>query len=323
MSIFDEEPGSRPLRAGFILTEKFSLMAFASTLEPLRAVNTVLGETLYEWVLLTVDGAPVHASSGLQVVPEGKLDDSPYDAVFVIGGLETERIDDPVLSGFLRRSLRMGATLIGVSTASFIFARAGLLDNRRSTVHWDYIDGFREDFPHLEVSGELYEMDGPVITCAGGAAGMDLMMHLIGQRHGHGLATRIGDWFVQNRIRDRHEHQRTDLRTRIGVSNPKLLAAIAIMEANLETPLTREEIAVEIGLSTRQLERLFRKYLSATPKKYYFSLRMQKARQLLRQTSMPILDIAIASGFVSASHFAKCYREFFGRTPRGDRGPSA
>ncbi len=322
MSIFDEKPDRLPQNFGFIMTEDFSLMAFASVIEPMRAANSIANKTLFTWTLLTLDGEPVRSSSGMQIVPDGKLDETRFDAIFLIGGINTERIDDVRLLNGLRRALRMGASLVGVSTGSFVFGKAGILNNRRCTVHWDYRSSFEEAFPHLDVSDELYEIDGPVITCAGGAAAMDLMLYLLGRQFGHELATLVGDWFVQSRMRDKHEHQRTDLRFRTGISHPKLLAAVAMMEENLEIPLNREEIADSVDLSTRQMERLFRKYLRSTPKRYYFTLRMHKAQSLLRQTTMPILDVAIACGFVSASHFAKCYREYFGLTPRDDRGPS-
>ena len=183
------------------------------------------------------------------------------------------------------------------------------------------VDALQEDFPHLNITAELFEIDGPAVTCAGGTAAMDLMVHLIGRHLGHKMSARVTDWFILRKVRDARESQRMDLRSRIGVSHPKLLSAIGLMEENLEAPLNREEIAEEVNLSTRQLERLFRKYLHSTPRKYYFSLRMHKAQLLLRQTSLPILEVALACGFVSASHFAKSYREFFGRTPRADRGP--
>ena len=322
MSIFDHPPERTPQRFGFLLLESFPLMGFASALEPLRAVNAQMEKSVFEWVLLSEDGEAVTSSSGLKIMPDEAVGSEDFDVVVVVAGLNVEHVDCPRTISWLRRIIRVGVTIVGVSTAAYVFARAGILENRRATIHWEHVDGLREDYPHLDISTELFEIDGSVITCAGGTAAMDLMIHLIGRQFGHAAAARVTDWFVLKRIRDRHENQRMDLRSRIGVSHPKLLAAIALMEENLEAPMNREEIAEAVNLSTRQLERLFRKYLHSTPRKYYFSLRMHKAQLLLRQTSLPILEVALASGFVSASHFAKCYREFFGRTPRADRGPS-
>lgn len=322
MTIFDHPPERTPQRFGYLLLDDFPLMAFASSVEPLRAVNTQTGKKIFDWVLLSEDGEPVVSSGGLKVVPDAAVGSKDFDVVVVVAGGTVEHVECPRTINWLRRIIRMGVTIIGVSTATHVLAKAGLLENRRATIHWEHASGLREDHPHLNISTELFEIDGAVITCAGGTAALDLMIHLIGRQLGHATATRVSDWFILKSIRDPHENQRMDLRSRIGVSHPKLLAAIALMEENLETPLNREEIAREVNLSTRQLERLFRKYLRSTPRKYYFSLRMHKAQSLLRQTSLPILEVALASGFVSASHFAKCYREFFGRSPRADRGPS-
>ena len=271
-----------------------------------------------------MDGQAVPASNSIDIMPNTSVaTEKHFDYLFVVGGTGAEKIRDPRALNFVRKLTRVGTVIGAVSTAPYLLAYAGLLDNRRCTIHWEYLDSFREDFPHLDITEELFEIDGQIITCSGGTASIDLLLHLISHSHGHDLATHVSEWFLHKQIREQSEHQRMALRFRVGVSHPKLLSAIQFMEENLETPLEREEIAEVVGLSTRQLERLFRKYLNSTPRKYYFGLRMQRARILLRQTSMSVLDVALASGFVSASHFAKCYREFFGHSPRRDRAPEA
>lgn len=322
MAFFERTLDRRPTKVAYLLTEGFSLMALASTVEPLRAANAVLREQAYRWITLSADGTAVSASNGMTFVPDLGLTPDGFDAAFIIGGLGVEHNSNPNVLNWIRRISRMGKPVGAVSTASYLLAQAGLLEHRRSTVHWDYIAGFREKFPTLEIVNDIYVVDGPVATCAGGTAAMDMLLHFLGERHGHSVATQISDWFVLKQMRDAGEAQRMDLRARVGVSHPKLLESVRLMEEHLEAPLTREEIAAKVNLSTRQLERLFAKYLNTTPRRYYFSLRMHKAQSLLRQTTMPILDVGIACGFVSASHFAKSYREFFSRTPRADRGPS-
>ena len=313
-----------PEQFGFLLLPSFSMMAFASAVEPLRAANTIAGRKLYEWTMISMDGQAVPASNSIDIMPNTSVaTEKHFDYLFVVGGTGAEKIRDPRALNFVRKLTRVGTVIGAVSTAPYLLAYAGLLDNRRCTIHWEYLDSFREDFPHLDITEELFEIDGQIITCSGGTASIDLLLHLISHSHGHDLATHVSEWFLHKQIREQSEHQRMALRFRVGVSHPKLLSAIQFMEENLETPLEREEIAEVVGLSTRQLERLFRKYLNSTPRKYYFGLRMQRARILLRQTSMSVLDVALASGFVSASHFAKCYREFFGHPPRRDRAPEA
>lgn len=311
-----------PEQFGFLILPSFSLMAFSSAIEPLRAANAIADRRLYEWTLLSVDGDPVKTSNNIDIMPnESVATERQFDYVFVVGGTGAERFKDQRALNFVRKVSRLGTTIGAVSTAPYLLAHAGLLDNKRCTIHWEYLDGFREDFPHLDITEEIFEIDGNVITVSGGTASIDLMLRIISHSHGHDIATHVSEWFLHKQIREHSEHQRMSLRFRVGVSHPKLLGAIQFMEENLENPMDREDIAGAVSLSTRQLERLFRKYLNSTPRKYYFGLRMQRARILLRQTSMSVLDVALACGFVSASHFAKCYREFFGHSPRRDRAP--
>ncbi len=315
-----DDPNEIPTRIGFLLVHNFSMMAFASAVEPLRSANRMASETLYEWRVYSVDGQPVSASNGIEVVPDGPMSQLDREKIVaVVAGIDVQKFEDERVLGFLRRASRQGRAVGALCTGSHVLAKAGLLDDRRCTIHWENLGGFTEEFPEIEVSSDLYEIDRDRFTCSGGTASLDMMLHLIGRQHGQTLANQVSEQFIHDRIREPHDHQRMELRARIGVSHPKLISVISEMEANLEEPLTQTDLAERAGLSTRQLERLFRKYLSATPTRYYLTLRLQRARQLLTQTSMSILSVALACGFVSASHFSKCYRECFGRTPRAER----
>ena len=305
---------------GFLLLPQFSMLAFSSAVEPLRAANRLSGRALYDWRILTADGRPIHSSSRMHLLPDGGLDDcGRLDFLFVVAGLAVQRLREPAVIAALRRLARGGCRLGALSTGSYLLAWAGLLDGFRCTVHWENLDAFREDFPDLDVTGELFEIDGPRLTCSGGTASLDMMLSLIAQSHGRDLAAQVAEQFIHERIRDTHDHQRMSLQGRLGISHPKLLQVIAMMEAHLEEPLARAELARRAGLSTRQLERLFRRYLGRTPTRYYLELRLHRARALLTQTAMSILNVALACGFVSASHFSKCYREFFHKMPREER----
>ncbi|MEQ8585628.1 MAG: GlxA family transcriptional regulator [Thalassobaculaceae bacterium] len=315
-----DDPNEIPTRIGFLLVNNFSMMAFASAVEPLRSANRMANETLYEWRVYSVDGKTVTASNGIDVVPDAPMADLDREKVVaVVAGVDVQKFEDERVLGFLRRASRQGRAVGALCTGSHVLAKAGLLDDRRCTIHWENLGGFTEEFPEIEVSSDLYEIDRDRFTCSGGTASLDMMLHLIGRQHGQTLANQVSEQFIHDRIREPHDHQRMELRARIGVSHPKLISVISEMEGNLEEPLTQTDLAERAGLSTRQLERLFRKYLSATPTRYYLTLRLHRARQLLTQTSMSILSVALACGFVSASHFSKCYRECFGRTPRAER----
>ncbi len=309
-----------PQEFGFFLHPQFSLLAFTSAVEPLRAANRMAERRLYSWKVISADGRSVTSSSGIEVAPDCGIEGVERIAnLTVVAGLHAHIHEDKRVYGWLRKLARQGTRVGAVSTGSYFLARAGLLDGCRCTIHWENLAAFQEDFPHLEVTSELFEIDRNRFTCSGGTASLDLMLSLIALEHGRDLATQVADQFIHERIRDAHDLQRMPLRSRLGISHPKLLKVVEIMEANLEEPLPRSELARRTGLSSRQLERLFRKYLGRTPTRHYLELRLHRARTLLIQTSMSILDVALACGFVSASHFSKCYREFFAKTPREER----
>ena len=318
--MFWGKPDSLPQQIGFHLVPRFSLMSFASAIEPLRSANRLAGDTLYEWRIFAEDTDPVPASNGIAVVPERPLAEvDRFPALILCSGTGTEDYSDDRLYGQLRRLARNGAQVGGLSGAPLLLARAGLLGDRRCTLHWEHIPGFVEEFPDIEVTDDLFEIDGPIFTCAGGSASMDMMLHMITLQHGHDLAAAVSEQFIHDRIREPTDRQRMALRMRIGHSHPKLVAAIAFMEDNLENPAPPPQLARSVGLSSRQLERLFRKYMGCTPARYYLDLRLKRARALLRQTTLSVLDVAVACGFASASHFSKRYRDLFGQSPRSDR----
>jgi transcriptional regulator GlxA family with amidase domain len=314
-------PRELPQKIGFVIVPSFSMIALMTAIETLRLANRLSGRELYRWPLFSMDGNPVRASNGFELTPDGDLEKaSELSTVAVCAGLDVHKIRDKALMSWLRRMDRKGADIGGICTGAYILARAGLLDGYNCTIHWEQLAGFAEDFPDIEITTELFEIDRQRFTCAGGTAGIDMMLNVIAMQHGHELAAQVADQFMHERIRDQHDHQRISLPARLGVRHPKLLSVIELMEKHLEEPLSRAQLARKAGLSTRQLERLFRKYLFRSPARYYLELRLNKARLLLLQTNMSVIDVALACGFVSASHFSKCYRDFFGRTPRKGRG---
>ena len=314
-------PRELPQRIGFVLIPSFSMIAFTAAVESLRLANRASDQCLYEWHLFSTDGQPVTASNGISLTPEGDLEKATdLPIVTICSGIDVQKHTHKGTLSWLRRMARKGADVGAICTGSHILARAGLLDGYRCTIHWENLASFAEDFPEIEVTSELFEIDRNRFTCAGGTAAIDMMLNVIAHQHGYELAAAVAEQFMHERIRDQHDHQRTSLPARLGVRHPKLLSVIAVMENNLEEPLSRIDLARDADLSTRQLERLFRKYLNRSPARYYLELRLNKARLLLVQTNMSIIDVALACGFVSASHFSKCYRDFFGRTPRKERG---
>ena len=315
----DKNSSAAVTRYGFLLMSEYSMMAFVAAIDQLRMANRLSGNCLYEWIILSETDAPVHASAGMAVTSIEMKKSGKLDAVFVCGGTHIETKVSKAVTAWLRVQAKSGTNLGAICTGTFILAQAGLLKGYRCTIHWENMIGLRERFPELVISPDVFEVDRDRYTCAGGSAAMDMMEHLIAQKHGRELAHEIAEEFLLERIRGRNDRQRPLLRLQLGASQPKLAEAVAFMQANIEEPISLDEISSHVGLSRRQLERLFRKYLHCVPNRYYRRIRLMRARQLLLQTPMLIVDIAFASGFVSTPYFSKCYREYFGVPPRDER----
>lgn len=312
--------GTKPTQIGFYLVPGFSMIAFAAAVEPLRLANRIAGHEIYRWETYSLDGHPVEASNGTTTVVDGSICDVVSLPVLIVcGGIGSEHHQHTALAAKLRRLGSHGTALGAICTGSYVLAHAGLLDGYRATVHWENLPGFSEEFPHIEAMIELYTIDRNRLTCAGGTAAIDMMLSVISLHIGHDVAAGVAEQLLHHRIRSGNEGQRMDLRARLNISHPKLLDAIREMEENLERPLSCADLADCVGLSPRQLERLFRKHLNSSPTRYYLSLRLDRAHFLLMQTSLSVLNVALACGFVSASHFSKCYREYFGWSPSDAR----
>ena len=303
----------------FLLMPGFSAIGFISAIEPLRVANRFRGE-LYRWHVLSADGGAVLASNGMSVNADAALEPLKKGAtLWVVAGFEPLKFVTPVLERWLHRLDNDGVILGGIDTGSVVLADAELLDGHRVALHWEAIEAFKESYPQLSVTQELFEIDRRRITCAGGTASIDLMLDLIGQAHGSELAIQVSEQFVLGRIRPRKDHQRMEIANRYGIRNKKLVHVIGEMEAHSEPPLTTLALAESINVTRRQLERLFRLHLNDTPSGFYLRLRLEKARQLLRQTDMSVLEVSIACGFESPSYFTRSYRARFARCPREDR----
>ncbi|MFO1069277.1 MAG: GlxA family transcriptional regulator [Geminicoccaceae bacterium] len=332
----DAVPTAAPASAGlrratetfaFLLVPDFTMISFAPAVEALRIANRMAGASLYRWIVASKDGQPVRASNGIEVNVDMGMAEigvmAPLPAIVVCSGLGGERYQDREVLAWLRRMDRLGAELGALCTGAYVLARAGLLDGVRCTLHWENLPGFREDFPDADVRSELFEIDGRRFTCSGGTASLDLMLHRIRSVHGERLATAVSEQCIVDRIRAPTDPQRQPVRRRLAVHHPKLVLAIELMEANIEEPIDQEALAARIGLSRRQLERLFRQHLRKTPAQHYLETRLDRARHLLQQTDQPVMAVACATGFVSASHFSTCFRQMYGHTPRQERLPAA
>lgn len=313
-----------PEPVGFLLIPRFSMMAYVSAVEPLRVANRLSGRELFSWHAFSPDGGPVEASNGMRLIVDGPIEAAKdLPSLIVCAGFDPQKHESRRLLSGLRQLSRQGVTLGALDTGAHILAKARLIDDIPVTMHWEAVPAFQEEFPHITVSDELFEVQDRFFTCAGGTAALDLMLDMIGRKHGVQLAIAVSEQFIHDRIRDRHDHQRLELSSRLRVTNSRVLKIVNAMERHLEQPLDNGELADLAGVSTRQMERLFKSLLGASPSEYYRNLRLSRARQLLRQTDMSVLDVAVATGFSSASCLSRRYRAHFALAPREDRREQA
>ncbi len=303
-------------RFGFILADGYALMSTAAAVEPLRAANHLAGRTLYDVRFLSVAGTPARSSAGawFDTVPLAEAG-KDYDAVFVAAGGNPFTITDGALAGHLRRLDRLGVALGGISGGAAVLVRAGVMGNRRFTIHWEHMEALRAitDTPLLERS--LFVIDRDRLTCAGGVAPLDMMHAIITAAHGMALARRVSDWFIHTRVRPSRDPQKAGTAETYNVHHPSLVAAIDLMGSHIADPLGLEQLAALSGLGTRQFQRLFRRALGQTAMAFYRDLRLAKADDLLRQSTLSVLDVGLATGFGNAAHFARCFRARYGVSP--------
>ncbi|HHL21225.1 MAG TPA: GlxA family transcriptional regulator [Aliiroseovarius sp.] len=317
----DTQPARRFV---FVLIDEFTLLSFAGAVDALRIANRQFARPAYDWQVISEDGAPVTCSAGVTVSVDGALSELHRDDTMILcGGLNIQANVSKKLIGWIRREARRGVRLGALCTAAHALAKAGLLEGRRATIHWENHDSFAEEFPDVELTKSVFVIDGKTMTTPGGTASIDLMLKLIAEDHGEQVANAVADQQIYTSIRTDQDNQRLSIPTRIGVRHPKLSTVVQMMEANIEEPISPSVLARDVGMSTRQLERLFRRYLNRSPKRYYMELRLQKARNLLMQTDMSVINVALACGFASPSHFSKCYRAHYQTTPYRERGTRA
>ena len=285
--------------------------------------NRICGENDYTWKALSMTGDAVSASDGLSVNVDNGIQDEnvldELDVIIVCGGRRVENNASKALSVWLRSVDKQGVGLGAICTGSYILAGAGLLDGYACSIHWENLTALAEQFPNITVSKSIFTIDRDRFTSSGGTSPVDMMLHMVSSQYGPDVSAGVAEQFIYERIRQSDDEQRIPLRHSEGRQSEKLLVAAELMDANIREPISQEELASYVGLSRRQLQRLFQRHLSCTPSSYYLKIRLQRARQLLRQTGNSIVEISVSTGFISSSHFSKAYRETYGHSPSAER----
>ncbi|MER8437235.1 GlxA family transcriptional regulator [Mesorhizobium sp. M1312] len=305
----------------------FSQLSLSSFVDPLRLANSVADKRVFEWTIVSPDGKPVECASGFSLAVAGDFAGiaqsiqackSP-SMVIVCAGERVEKQASSSLSRILRLCKRFGTPLAALGTATWLLAECGVLEDSACTIHWDKRAALAETFARLLVTDRLFVRDAQLATCAGEFASFDLVMDLISEHLGKEVALAVCRHTTAGHWRSASDRQWTITGSEM-VTSKALADIIRIMEEHVEDPLPLHDIARCVGRSRRQIERLFERCVSSSPMRYYMTLRLARAKRLVQQTDLPIVEVAIACGFASASHFSKCFRQVYGCNPTACRG---
>ena len=319
------------MKIGIILLSRFNMMSLTTALEPFRVANYLLPNAYYDWEYLSVDSKKITASNQMSVECNLLSDNhQDYDLVMLFGSWGAQEHHDGYLYNWLRKAKRHGVLLCVFELGVYIFARAGLLKGEHITTHWSLVAGFLEQFPDLNLSEQLYTINDNLISCAGGAAGIDLMLNLIYKHHGSQIVSEIADQILHHQIRPANTMQRHTMGGTSSFIHDDIKATIQMIQDNISEPLKVPEIANRVGISQRQLERYCKRYMGCSVVQLSQFLRLQHARTLLISTHLSILDISVASGFNSSSHFTQAFQKYFHKKPsqyrnawpQADKNPS-
>jgi transcriptional regulator GlxA family with amidase domain len=312
-----------PTRFGFLLINDFTLISMSSAVEPLRMANRICRKDFYQWCTISQSGKQVKASDGLSINVDFGIEDPEVlcdlDAIIVCAGRRVKEYTTEPVMRWLVAASKAGITLGAVCTGSYLLAKAGLLDQYSCSIHWENMAAVSDSYPRVNVSSHVYTIDRDRMTSSGGTAPVDMMLHLIRHQCGADVSAGVAEQFVYDNVRESTDRQRVPLKHTIGNQSEKLVTAVELMEANIKEPISQTDLAAYVGLSRRQLQRLFHRYLTCTPSRYYKEIRLSRAREYLRQTNLSLVDISSQTGFGSSSHFSKSYKEFFSYSPSEER----
>ena len=295
----------------------------SSAVEPLRMANRICNSNIYQWKVISETGAPVSASDGLSVNVDCGIEHadvlSGVDVLIVCGGWNVDKNTTTAVVRWLKSIAQSKVGFGSTCTGSYVLAEAGLLNGYRCSVHWENMGAMTDLFPNVHIGRSVYTIDRNRYTCSGGTSPVDMMLQLIRRECGPEVSAGVAEQFIYERIRRSNDKQRVPLKHVVGNQSEKLIIAVELMEANVREPISQSDISSYTGVSRRQLQRLFQRYLLCTPSRYYSQIRLARARELLHQTSMSLVEISALTGFVSSSHFSKSYKEHYGHSPSAER----
>ncbi|WP_353415118.1 GlxA family transcriptional regulator [Brucella sp. NBRC 12953] len=309
------EPSDEQLSVTLLVLPDCSLMSLAATLDPMRGANRVTGRSLYSWRVVSPDGSDPITSSGLRVGVNGTFEATSQDILIIVSAFHALEHATPKLLAQLRQSAKQSQLVIGVEAGSWVLAKAGLLNGRKATTHWEDLEAFSQRFPDVEMQSDRWVRDGTFLTTGGAAPALDMMLALIRTRHGYSIALDVASLYVYDEVRQASDAQPLVSLGRLLKREPRLADAIKIMESHIDRPIPVTRIARRLGLSTRSLEMLFANVIGQSPGNYYLSLRLKAARRLILDTHLSMADTAEQTGFSSISSLSRAFKRHFGQAP--------
>jgi transcriptional regulator GlxA family with amidase domain len=304
----------------FLLVPEFSLINVISAIETLRVANTILAKPAYSWLLVTDSDATVASSNGMRLTADLHLKElKHFDLLLVCSSFKPHKHENKDTQGRIRDFARHGKALGSMEAGAYHLALAGILDDQTVTAHYSSYPTFSKMFPKVKFVHNVFTYADKLMTCAGGVSAVDLMLHLIQQQLGRDLALRVASILCVQHFREPHELQCNAMTIPDNLVPQPARDACRVMEQNIAEPLSIKEVAVQVGLSRRQLDRMFRRCFSSTASDLYMMTRLSRARKLLRSSRLNLPAIAESCGFVSYAHFARCYKRVFARSPSGER----
>ena len=306
---------SEPVCIDLLVLPDVNLILLASVIEPLRGANRISGRELYRWRLYSPDGLPVPTTCGIPVPVDGAFPPAGETApLFVLSAYYWQRHATPQLKMQLSRSGRIRPFIAGIESGTWLMAEASLLDGFSATVHWEDFDDFSAAYPQINAVRGRFVIDGKRITTGGSLPALDLMLELIRRRHGYSLALEISRLFIYEPAGGSEDRQTLPLMPSRRPTDPRVAAAIHLMEGHVDAPLSIDRIARRAGISARRLQALFKENTGVLPHIHYLALRLNAARRRVVETRLPFTEIAVASGFNSVSAFSRSYRGHFGES---------
>jgi transcriptional regulator GlxA family with amidase domain len=309
-----------PIRISILILDESNMLTVASVVDPVRAANRLSAEQVFEWEICSPKGEPVKLTGNIEMKCQGAFSSAKGgDYLIIIASFNQDAHGDRSLVQELRRKASSYKTVCAVEAGTWILARSAIIKDQRVTTHWEDIEAMRHQYPSFNIVSDRYVTEENIWTCGGASPALDMMLHLIEKEQGRPRALEVASVFIYDQMHASTDSQPSVSLGKLEYAEPRIGAAVRLMEDNIEAPILIAIIAQRLQTSAKTLEVIFKKHLGQTPAKYYLGLRLSAARKLLLDSSLDILEISIQCGFASQSSFSRSFSQRFASSPSAMR----